>query len=114
MSFYPPASEQEISTATAVELITNYRKTIPAGSEGQAGIKAAAAGAEAIKKVLEQENCAGIRMYYAIDEKGSKTIVLVGTDADGNDLSEGIKLDRNVICPHQCDNNNSPFNNIKI
>jgi hypothetical protein len=40
-------------------------------------------GRDILTKILEQPDCMGIRFYYAINEEGQKTLVLVGADAKG-------------------------------
>ncbi len=41
---------------------------------------------KAILLLLSQKGCEGIRCYFAIKKNGVETIVLIGTDTDGNDL----------------------------
>jgi hypothetical protein len=43
-------------------------------------------GKSAVINLLEQEDCVGVRYYYGLKEDGSPTLVLVGVDAEGNDL----------------------------
>lgn len=71
-------------------------------------------GTEIIEQILAEAGCVGIRMYYALDENGEKKLLLVGVDADGNDLlplntnggrsaSEGdIVGDYSFPCPTYC------------
>jgi hypothetical protein len=48
--------------------------------------KAVYYSADVYNDLLAQDGCVGIRIYNAIDEAGKMTNVLVGVDADGNDL----------------------------
>lgn len=43
-------------------------------------------GRNIIEKILSQPGCVGIRFYYGLNEKGQKTLVYVGMDADGKDI----------------------------
>lgn len=67
------------------------------------------ADSDKIQALLDQEGCAGIRMYFAINELNEKTLVLVGTDTDGNDIYNGLILDKVKRCPSVCPDAN-PLN----
>lgn len=65
-------------------------------------------GREKILALLNQAECKGIRMYFAENEKGLKTLVLVGAKADENDiLSNNLVLDMGVPCPVKCGDANA-------
>lgn len=64
-------------------------------------------GNDILNQLLAQEGCVGIRMYYGIQD-GAKELVLVGVDADENDLLELI-VDRSMPCPKLCSTAN-PLN----
>ena len=51
----------------------------------------------------------GIRIYYALDENGKKQLIIVGADANENDIYNGIIAERSVTCPPYCPTN-SPLN----
>jgi hypothetical protein len=59
-------------------------------------------GAETVKRLLEQEGCVGMRIYYALDDKDEQQLLLVGTDAEGNDMTDGQILDLAIPCPPDC------------
>eukprot|EP01012_Entosiphon_sulcatum_P062387 TRINITY_DN88673_c0_g1_i1.p1 TRINITY_DN88673_c0_g1~~TRINITY_DN88673_c0_g1_i1.p1 ORF type:complete len:106 (+),score=14.53 TRINITY_DN88673_c0_g1_i1:34-351(+) len=60
-------------------------------------------GYKIIEKILKQENCVGIRCYYALDEKGQPQLIMVGTDANQNDiLNPGIVAELSRPCPTFC------------
>lgn len=59
-------------------------------------------GAETVKKLLEQDGCVGMRIYYALDDQGEQQLLLVGTDAEGNDMTDGVILDFSRPCPPDC------------
>lgn len=65
-------------------------------------------GREILEKLLNQEDCMGIRAYYGIDENGDKELVLVGADSHGNDLTN-LVADLSMPCPRACSASN-PLN----
>lgn len=103
-----------IPLATARQWTANYRATIKPG-ETQAHYF----GGDTIRKVLnESDRVVGLRIYYAIDDKGQKQLLLVGVDALGNNLlpaedsaksgTEGDELyimDKSYPCPIYCGEN---------
>lgn len=82
-----------ISLATAKAWTANYR------SKNPDQVKAHFFGFEIIDKILMQNGCVGIRMYYAIDDNGGKQIVLVGVDSKGNDMTPST-LELNLEDPN--------------
>ena len=86
--------DHSISLTTASEWTANYRATISSGDPlgnyfGQAAIAA----------ILAQEDCIGIRIYYALDGVGDKKLIITGVDEDGNDLYEGELAEKAVENP---------------
>jgi hypothetical protein len=60
-------------------------------------------GKKAIIDILSQGSCVGIRIYYAKDPStGQKHLVIVGADADQNDISSGFIAERAICCPTNC------------
>lgn len=86
----------DISLQEAAELTANYRNANPGQTLGHFF------GATAIAAILGQEGCVGIRLYYAITNAGQKQLVVVGVNADGNDLYNGLLADRSFNCPPVC------------
>jgi hypothetical protein len=95
---------EEISLVTAAQWTANYRAANPEA------VKAYFYGSSILQSILDQEYAVGIRFYYAIDDLDVPQLVLVGVDADGNDLTEGIVADRGCPCPTYCDSGSSPLN----
>ena len=95
---------EEFPLDIATQWTANYRAANPKA------IKAHFFGIHPLRKALGQKHCVGLRMYYALDELGVKQLIAVGVDAQGNDLFDGIILDRAVPCPPFCDNEKSPLN----
>lgn len=48
--------------------------------------------------LLNQEGCTGVRIYNALNEAGKITYVLVGVNANNEDMTNYI-LDRCNLCP---------------
>ena len=57
---------------------------------------------EAFDKILAQKGCMGIRYYYAKTDDGTPTLVLVGVDSTGNDMSTASVVERGYPCPPFC------------
>ncbi len=75
---------------------------------------------EAIDQLLVQDGCSGVRIYYGMDENMLLHAVVVGVDADGEDMvnnsvSASLAADDDVIlenggrCPDICPGG-SPLN----
>lgn len=100
-------SEGEIiSLEKGAEMTARFRKTItPGDTIGQF------AGVDILNQILAQENCVGIRFYYALDEDNVKNLVCVGVDHNENDLIDGLIVDKMIKCPPNCSNSN-PLNSL--
>jgi hypothetical protein len=59
--------------------------------------------------LLAQKGCAALRIYYGRKEDGTDTIILVGADEKGDDMTSGIVLEEHFLCPPYC-NDISPLN----
>lgn len=88
-----------IALTQAADWTANYRATITSGET-----KAHFFGRDILEKILQQEGCMGIRIYYAQDDEGAKQIVLVGADASEKDQTDGTIAEFSVKCPAVCDN----------
>ncbi len=78
-------------------------------------------GRNMIEAILAQPGVVGIRMFYALNEVGVKQLVLVGADANGNNVlhfdtvnekgevvrKNGIVADRVRSCPPYCGSGDS-------
>lgn len=96
--------DHSISLATASEWTKNYRDDSP-----EDATIAHFYGKAAIQAILDQTDCVGIRIYYALDETGQKQLVIVGVDASENDLYTGLLAERSKKCPNTCSATN-PLN----
>jgi len=57
---------------------------------------------EAYDAILRQDGCAGVRTYLARRDDNALTLVLVGVDAQGNDMTSGELMQEPDICPPAC------------
>ncbi len=87
----------DISLADASDLTRNFRS-----KAGKDAIKGGFFGLAALQQLLDQEGVVGLRYYYAQEADGRPVLVLVGVDANGNDLVDGFLLERSVPCPPFC------------
>jgi len=92
-----------ISLTDAGKITGNFRKKATSGG----AVVGHFFGAETVKKILAQEGCVGIRIYYAAKDDGSPTLVMVGADADENDLVNGEIAEWPLPCPPFCGVSNS-------
>lgn len=97
--------DHQIPLAEAAAMTAAYR-TFPIGQLGQllGGVKGASFSVEALAAVMQQPGCVSVRFYFAIEGllPPKITFVAVGVDANGNDITTGIVLDRASICPPVC------------
>ena len=54
-------------------------------------------------KLLQQKDCAALRVYQGVDDKGHRAPILVGVDSTGKDLTGGLLLQMGFPCPPYCD-----------
>jgi hypothetical protein len=57
-----------------------------------------------LQDLLEQSNCVGARIYYANENTGQMTMVMVGVTSDENDIvgNGALIFDRCIPCPDRC------------
>ena len=75
-----------ITRETAKAWINNYQESESAREPEKTVIKAHFFGKEKILKLLSEEKCVGIRIYYGMDENKTKQILLTGVTSDMNDI----------------------------
>jgi hypothetical protein len=59
-------------------------------------------GKDALEKTLAQTGCVGLRLYYGKHKDGRPTIVIVGVDNTGTDMTSGLICQRTWLCPPLC------------
>lgn len=88
---------QYVSLQDACSWTANHRN-----SANYNGVKGIFYGKSKISEILAQSGCVGIRAYYAIDAQSKPVLVLIGTDANGNDIESSLILERGMPCPTNC------------
>ncbi len=94
---FPQGKEHRITLQAAAALTRRYREHPGAGKE-----RAGMFPREAYDALLQQEGCRGIRIYYGRAEGGGMSLVMVGVDADGNDMTAGEIMEEHYPCPPFC------------
>jgi len=109
-----PDVGKPISKETADRWIKNHDKKHPE----KGSIRAHFFGSDIINKLLAQDKCVGLRIYYATNDEGVKQLLLVGAREDGNNIwpdghgsqdgqeaTAGLIVDASNTCPPFCPNN---------
>ena len=52
--------------------------------------------------IINQTGCVEVRTYFAKNEAGALTLVMVGVDTNGNDMTAGKIMNRHQLCPIEC------------
>lgn len=65
-------------------------------------------GRDILNQILAQDNCVGIRIYAGLNTSGNIELVLVGADANEDDLTDFVVENGNG-CPPRCGKDN-PLN----
>ena len=87
-----------IALSEAQLYVSEFRKKFPQE------IKALFVGENKINQILSQPDCIGIRIYNGFNIAENRlSHVLVGVNANGQDMADGIIVDRMVPCPTMCD-----------
>jgi hypothetical protein len=94
-------TNHQVDLGTAIRLIRNHKAKLAVSSVPQINGGFFARGA--FEKILAQPGAVGIRYYYAQNDDGTPTVVLVGVDAKGQDMQTGAIMDRMIPCPPYCD-----------
>ena len=92
-----PTIKQTISLPDAAAQTRAFRR----GKPSKLG-DSVAFNADPVKSILSQPGCVGIRCYRALAKDGSDTLVLVGVDANGDDMTAGILVNNALPCPPFC------------
>ena len=93
--------DHRISLTEAAKLTGNYRKQM-SGND----IKGEFFGSDAIKELLNQDDCVGIRIYNGLSDDGIPHNVLVSAKANENDIDSGLILEKGIPCPPDCGETN--------
>ena len=93
----PPSRDHKITLADARALLQRHRTAAAQGAE-----RGGMFHAKAVRDLLAQPGVVGLRYYHGRKADGSAATVLVGVDANGNDMSKGTVLEEHYPCPPYC------------
>jgi hypothetical protein len=97
-SKFPGAEKHEVSLEEAKLHIQRHKKNpIHPNHHGGSFDRAA------IDKILAQPGCKALRIYQGKNEDGTPSLVLVGIDAAGKDMTQASIMERSGNCPPFCD-----------
>ncbi|NGF77158.1 hypothetical protein G5B10_14810 [Fluviicola sp. SGL-29] len=86
-----------ITLEEAIEFTHAYQEEYPDSS------KAYLVNVDKLNLITAQEGCVNVRIYNGYDTKTNTTnLVLVGADDQGEDLTDGIIIERTLPCPPYC------------
>jgi hypothetical protein len=89
--------DHRISLEYARQLTRNFRE-FSSGSDIHGGLF----DKESVLAVLQQPDCVAMRYYYGIDEYSKSVLVIVGVDKKGNDILNGVIIEKAFPCPPYC------------
>lgn len=95
---FPDQRDHRITREQARQMCRNFRSAGRVGGPFRAGAFQRAA----LDAILAQPGCMGIRFYLAQNDAEQTTLVAVGTDADGQDLDQGVMVNDLFPCPPFC------------
>jgi hypothetical protein len=95
---FPGAENHEISLTEARQHVKRHKKNpIHPNHHGGSFDRAA------VEKILAQPGCARLRYYHGRDKDGKPSLILVGVDKAGKDMTKASIMDRSGFCPPFCD-----------
>jgi hypothetical protein len=97
-----PPRDHRISKSEAAKKTKRYKEK----KEKKDRYPTLAFHGEAYTRILQQSGCVGIRAYPGEHEDGAVTMILVGVDADGNDMVNGELAQDPFYCPPDCSDPN--------
>ncbi|UCE65347.1 MAG: hypothetical protein JSU85_10780 [Candidatus Zixiibacteriota bacterium] len=89
--------DQTIKLSEAVKFTQKYRDSAKEG-----GFLGGYFSRDSILKILDQEDCVGIRIYNGIDGSDKNTYVVVGVTPDEKDMIDGELAEFAIGCPPRC------------
>jgi hypothetical protein len=64
--------------------------------------KSCAINKNAYNQLISQPGVVEIRTYFCLNSNNVLSIIVVGVDINGNDMTDGIILGDSTNCPHFC------------
>jgi hypothetical protein len=87
-----------MSAIEAAQLTQAFRDASPPGATNAGYFDRAV-----LDQMLGEPGVAGVRVYHGLNTDGATALVVVGVDAQGNDLVEGTIAEKHRPCPPFCD-----------
>lgn len=98
-------SGEVIPLTQAIDYVRAFRTKFPLEA------KAFFIGNTKLDLITSQPGCIGVRIYNGYDQTAQiMNQVLVGVNADGQDMTTGIIVEKLVPCPPNCDQSSELFN----
>jgi hypothetical protein len=97
MALPPSDHDHSISLDQAKKLMGGHRER----TKGT-GLRSGGFRREAIDKLLAQPGCVAVRFYMGKYDDGTESLVLVGVDENGMDMTEGLLINNQWPCPPFC------------
>lgn len=91
--------DHRIAIAEAAKHTSRHRASLKDPAEGDHG---ASFHADQVLTILAQQGCTALRIYYGRNEKGSRSLILIGVDARGMDMESGPICELGMPCPPYC------------
>lgn len=86
-----------ITLEEAIEFTHAYQEEYPNSS------KAYLVNVDKLNLITAQEDCVSVRIYNGYDtETNTTNLVLVGVNDQGEDLTDGIIIEKTLPCPPYC------------
>jgi hypothetical protein len=95
---FPGAEKHEISLDEAKLHIQRHKKN-PIHPKHHGGSFDRAA----IEKIFAHPECKALRIYHGKNEDGTPSLVLLGVDAAGKDMTKNAIMEGSRPCPPYCD-----------
>ena len=99
------SNQHEITLAEAITMTHAYANA----PQFQGLTRSVFFNQDAFTDILNQPGCIGIRLYFSLNEAGQLTLVMVGSDANNNDMTTGYIMNRASVCPPNYCTGNSPL-----
>jgi hypothetical protein len=90
-------ADYNITKDAANQIIARYQNDSKSGT-----IKGGKVPSDAVLSILNQKDCVALRYYFAQNDAGENTLVLVGEDSTGTLIVPGVMIDSLPPCPPYC------------
>lgn len=102
----PKTKNHKVSLKAAAKLTERHRQAVTKRNRGKnAKLGSGELGGlfhkDAVAELLAHPEAAYMRFYYGTTTKGERSLVLVASDAAGNDLA-ATEMDNHLPCPPFC------------